>query len=117
MESLLEILLSALETVLKPSAIILRNDHSTRLMEGLTQYVKPVYGQAPEKCLLEENEVSFKINPLTGQKTGWFYDHPRKSSTITTLRFRQKSFRCLQLCGWMGSASSGFRRRRSLGHR
>lgn len=65
----------ALEKVVKPQAILLRNDSPIRAMEGLENYVEPVFGQVPEVVELEENGVRFRAPLLTGQKTGWFYDH------------------------------------------
>lgn len=74
-ERLRDIVIGALEKVISPSAILLRNDHSTRALEGLPEYVEPVYGQLLPYYPIEENDVSFFISPSTGQKTGWFYDH------------------------------------------
>ena len=75
MENLREQVVMALRRVLNPDAILFRNDHGMRLVEGLPQYVAPAWGEPPQECLVEENGVSFRIDPWTGQKTGWFYDH------------------------------------------
>jgi 23S rRNA (cytosine1962-C5)-methyltransferase len=75
MEALQEIAMTALREVLSPAAILLRNDHSMRLLEGLPQYVRAAFGNPPEQCLVIENSVSYWIAPWTGQKTGWFFDH------------------------------------------
>lgn len=75
MEGLREQIIAALQAVVNPGAILLRNDHSMRLVEGLTQYVTAAAGDPPSRCLVEENEASFWIDPWQGQKTGWFYDH------------------------------------------
>jgi len=60
--------------VLKPRAILLRNDSSVRAMEELEETVEVAHGEVPETVLIEENGVKFEV-PLAGQKTGWFYDH------------------------------------------
>lgn len=75
MESLKDLILAALNTVVSPAAILLRNDHSMRLVEGLPQYVSAALGEPPQQCLVKENNTSFWMSPWTGQKTGWFYDH------------------------------------------
>jgi 23S rRNA (cytosine1962-C5)-methyltransferase len=66
--------IDALRRVVGPESILLRNDSSTRVLEGLPQEVVIGYGRPPEEVELEENGVRF-IAPLhSGQKTGWFYD-------------------------------------------
>ncbi len=75
MELLRETIIAALQRVLHPEAILLRNDHSMRLVEGLPQYVSAALGEPAERCLVEENDAAFWIAPWSGQKTGWFYDH------------------------------------------
>ncbi len=75
MEQCKDEVVAALEQVIKPSCIVLRNDTSSRAMEGLNSYVETVLGTAPETVALEENGVRFVAPLLAGQKTGWFYDH------------------------------------------
>ncbi|MYM63493.1 class I SAM-dependent rRNA methyltransferase [Pseudomaricurvus sp. HS19] len=74
MELLKESVVAALQQCLKPTAILLRNDHSARAAEGLPEYVEAI-GDVPEAAELEENGVRFLAPIATGQKTGWFYDH------------------------------------------
>lgn len=74
MEALQEQVLEAL-CVIKPSAILWRNDHSMRVLEGLPQYIKAALGTPPQQMQIEENGVAFVISPWSGQKTGWFFDH------------------------------------------
>ncbi len=75
MEALKTPLLAALQSVINPSSILWRNDHSMRRTEGLLEYVEAAFGEPPEKIEIEENGVRFLISPWSGQKTGWFYDH------------------------------------------
>ncbi|MDB4409621.1 class I SAM-dependent methyltransferase, partial [Gammaproteobacteria bacterium] len=56
-----------------PSGILLRNDSSVRLLEGLTQETQ-VIGEVPETVQLTEGGVQFEVPLGEGQKTGWFYD-------------------------------------------
>ncbi|MHB8471777.1 MAG: class I SAM-dependent rRNA methyltransferase [Gammaproteobacteria bacterium] len=74
MERMKEDVLAALDKVIKPSAILLRNDSAARAMEGLESYVTVAAGLVPDVVALEENGVRFQAPLLTGQKTGWFYD-------------------------------------------
>lgn len=75
MERMKADVVAALEKVVKPRAILLRNDSPIRAMEGLENYVEPALGEVPEAVELVENGVRFRAPLLTGQKTGWFYDH------------------------------------------
>lgn len=75
MERCKDDIIAALQQVLKPAAIVLRNDSASRAVEGLESYVETALGAIPETVELEENGVRFTAPLLTGQKTGWFYDH------------------------------------------
>lgn len=75
MEQLKAIVIAALQNVIKPAAILLRNDSSVRSLEGLEEYVATAYGDPPDLVELEENNNKFLAPIKTGQKTGWFYDH------------------------------------------
>ncbi len=74
-EALRENILHALIAVLKPKTIILRNDSSSREAEELPKVVETVHGTAPEFLRVLENNTEFLVPALSGQKTGWFYDH------------------------------------------
>lgn len=74
MESLKNDIVEALQQCLKPSAVLLRNDHSARSLENLPSYVEAI-GDVPEAVELVENGVKFVAPIAEGQKTGWFYDH------------------------------------------
>lgn len=75
MEAKRAALIEALVAVLKPRGILLRNDSGAREQEGLSREIAMAYGEFPERIEIEENGARFEIAPLTGQKTGWFYDH------------------------------------------
>lgn len=69
-----ETLLAALDSLLQPKTILLRNDSAARALEGLPQEVTIAKGALPEQIALEENGLQFFAHPGAGQKTGWFYD-------------------------------------------
>lgn len=75
MEALREQVLGVLGAVLRPQAIVLRNDIGSRALEGLPSYVETPVGWVEEPIACEENGVDFEIYPLSGQKTGWYFDH------------------------------------------
>jgi 23S rRNA (cytosine1962-C5)-methyltransferase len=73
MENLKAIVIEALQRLLKPRGILLRNDTSARELEGLSLY-EEIIGEVPETVDLLESGVPFKAPVRGGQKTGWFYD-------------------------------------------
>ena len=66
--------LQAIERVLRPERIILKNDSSIRGFEGLEPEIKVVKGSEDAPCHVEEDGRRFLVDPIGGQKTGWFYD-------------------------------------------
>ena len=75
MEAVKDDIVEALVKVLNPTGVLLKNDGSGRRLESLPEYVEVAYGEVPDNVELEENGVKFKAPVMTGQKTGWFYDH------------------------------------------
>ncbi len=74
MERLKPEIVAALEEVVRPSAILLRNDSTSRELEGLPLYVENALGTAPEEVEVIENGARFRAPLAAGQKTGWYYD-------------------------------------------
>lgn len=74
MDLVREVLLGALLEVIKPTAVLWRNDSGARLQEGLETYVEPAFGEVPESVEVEEGGLRYRVSLLEGQKTGWFYD-------------------------------------------
>lgn len=75
MEIQQQALIEALEKVLKPTAIVLKNEVKIRELEGLELYTRVAVGELDEVTLVEENNTRFQVDILAGQKTGWYYDH------------------------------------------
>jgi 23S rRNA (cytosine1962-C5)-methyltransferase len=75
MEAVRGEVIDALVKVLKPAAVVLRNDTSSRGLEGLPSEVETVYGVVPEVVEIIENGARFRVPLMEGQKTGWFFDH------------------------------------------
>lgn len=74
MEAMKEDTLTALEKVLKPKVIVLRNDTPVRKLEGLPLYTEVPLGALPEQVQLEENDLHYQASLAEGQKTGWYFD-------------------------------------------
>src|SRR5690606_21412350 len=74
MELLTDEVVAALEAVLAPRAIVLRNTGAGRRAEGLEETVQVVKGGLDGPVPLIENEATFFADLAGGQKTGWFFD-------------------------------------------
>lgn len=75
MEQVLESIIELVVRLIQPAGVVLKNDGKMRRVEGLDSTVKVVYGAVPDWIALEENNTRFMAPLMTGQKTGWFYDH------------------------------------------
>lgn len=86
MEALYPHIESTLISLLKPKAIVLKNDTSGREQEGLEKYAKVSYGTLPENFVrIIENGVNFDVDVIAGQKTGWFFDQRDNRAWVATL--------------------------------
>ncbi|MCF4164963.1 class I SAM-dependent rRNA methyltransferase [Zavarzinia compransoris] len=73
-ERLTPLFLDALEAVIAPAAVVLRNDSAYRELEGLPRAIVLARGALPDRVEAVEHGVRHGIEPLDGQKTGWFFD-------------------------------------------
>jgi 23S rRNA (cytosine1962-C5)-methyltransferase len=85
MDRLLPDLIEALDLVLAPAVVVLRNDSPTRALEGLGPETRLIKGRLDGPVRLEENGAVFFADPLAGQKTGWFYDQRDNRAFVARL--------------------------------
>jgi 23S rRNA (cytosine1962-C5)-methyltransferase len=85
MELLQPLWLSAVESLLQPNVIVLRNDVAARKLEGLTQEVSVIKGNVSELVEVQENGCVYLADLLKGQKTGWFFDQRDNRKMIAGL--------------------------------
>jgi len=74
MQALAPMLLPALDRLLAPRAIVLRNDAPARGLEGLPPEVVVAKGVVDGPVEVREGGLVFFADVLAGQKTGWFFD-------------------------------------------
>ncbi len=84
MEALIEPMLAALDQVVGPKTVILRNDTPSRALEGLESYVRDAKGDAM-RITVEENGARYFAEPMSGQKTGWYYDQRANRAFMANL--------------------------------
>ena len=92
-------LLDALERVVAPRTIVLRNDNPARELEGLPSEVEVVTGQLDGPVELVENGARFRADPSTGQKTGWFYDQRANRAFVAGLSNGARVLDCYAFSG------------------
>jgi len=97
MERLSSLALEAIDEVLKPSAIVLRNDSNSRTLEGLPLEKKIIKGSIetlggdnPRRGdnplpLIKDGDAVFEVDPMAGQKTGFFLDQALNRSAFAEL--------------------------------
>jgi 23S rRNA (cytosine1962-C5)-methyltransferase len=73
MDRLQPLVIEALQGLLEPRGILLRNEGGARALEALPESVEAV-GEVPESAELLESGVRFAAPIRSGQKTGWFFD-------------------------------------------
>jgi 23S rRNA (cytosine1962-C5)-methyltransferase len=78
-------ILEALDRLLAPEIVILRNDSPVRELEGLEQEVRIAKGALETPIELIENDLTFVIDPREGQKTGWYYDQRDNRAFVARL--------------------------------
>jgi len=74
MERLKDEIANAVLKVLKPAALVWKNDAGVRALEQLPDYADLAHGELHAPVLAREGGLEFEIDPIGGQKTGWFYD-------------------------------------------
>ena len=74
MERLRDLVLQVFDDCLKPDCIVLRNDSHVRTLEGLPLYTELVKGTINPFPVIREGSLGFEIDPIAGQKTGFFLD-------------------------------------------
>jgi 23S rRNA (cytosine1962-C5)-methyltransferase len=100
MEAHKDDIITALNKVLRPETIIFRNDSPIRELEGLEKYNAIAQGEPPEFLEITENGCRFQAPALTGQKTGWFYDHRLNRARATQY---VKDQRILDVFSYLGA--------------
>jgi 23S rRNA (cytosine1962-C5)-methyltransferase len=84
MDQLTPEIVAALTASLRPRAVVARNDAPVRAYEGLPEQVALLHG-TEATAAVEEGGVTFAIDPLSGQKTGWFFDQRPNRDRVAAL--------------------------------
>jgi 23S rRNA (cytosine1962-C5)-methyltransferase len=99
MERLREEITDAIVKVLKPTALVWKNDASIRALEHLPEYADVGFGTLVPPLLVREGGLEFECDPIGGQKTGWFYDQQANRDRMAPF---VKGARVLDVCSYLG---------------
>ena len=86
-EALLPLVLAALDKVVKPVGVVIRDDTPGRTLEGLPAEGHRLHGgPAPEGPVpVIEGGVRYRADLLAGQKTGWFHDQREARALVARM--------------------------------
>lgn len=100
MERLKDEITAAIVKVLKPRQLWWKNDAGSRAMEQLPEYSDLGHGEYGGEVIAREGGLEFVIDPVGGQKTGWFYDQRENRDQLA--RF-VKGKRVLDMFSYLGA--------------
>ncbi|CAH2600222.1 LSU m5C1962 methyltransferase RlmI [Rhodovastum atsumiense] len=84
MDRLTPAIVATLTGSLPLRAVVARNDAPVRAHEGLPAEVTLLHG-SDATAMVEEGGVRFPVDPLSGQKTGWFFDQRPNRDRVAAL--------------------------------
>lgn len=67
-------IINSIKKVMKAKGIYERSDVENRTLEGVEQKTGIVFGEIPERVIMEDNGLKYSIDIIDGQKTGFFLD-------------------------------------------
>lgn len=73
-DSFRQLIINAIKKIFKPKGIYERSDVENRTIEGVEQKTGIIYGEIPERIVMEDNGLKYYIDIVDGQKTGFFLD-------------------------------------------
>ena len=82
MERFKQDVVDALVEELHPAGIWERNDVPVRRLEGMEMMTGLLYGEVPDRVMMEENGIRFLVDVKEGQKTGFFLDQKENRAAI-----------------------------------
>jgi len=85
MDVLTPVLLTAVEGLLSPTAIVFRNDVRARALEGLPDEGRGADAGESRMAQVEEGDLTFVADLASGQKTGWYYDQRDNRAFVASL--------------------------------
>lgn len=98
MEKLKSFVVEILTRELKPSGILEKSLSPSRKEEGLKPHQEILMGKVEERIQILENGLKFYVDPINGQKTGFFLDQREMRAFVGSLK-RKKVLNCFSYTG------------------
>lgn len=85
-------IINVIKKVMKPKGIYERSDVENRTHEGVEQKTGIIFGEIPERIVMEDNGLKYNIDIVEGQKTGFFLDQRESRKFIRKYLDNSKKF-------------------------
>ena len=108
MERIKDSITEAIAKVLKPRQLWWKNDASVRTLENLPSYADLGYGEYGAPAIVREGGLEFEIDPVGGQKTGWFYDQRENRDRLARLVAGKRVLDVFSYLGAWGMRAAAF---------
>ncbi len=106
-EAILPWVVAAIESVWKPRTIVHRRDLAQREYEGLSSRSEVVGDELPaEGVAIRENGITYRVDALGGQKTGFFLDQRENRARIRSLSAGRSVLNVFSYTGGFGVAAA-----------
>jgi 23S rRNA (cytosine1962-C5)-methyltransferase len=98
-DRLFETVIEALREVYQPQRIVVRNDVAVRELEGLEQEKRVLFGDPAGAVTFGESGITYRVDLLEGQKTGFFFDQRENRLALGGLVQGRKVLDCFCYAG------------------
>lgn len=99
MERWRETLIGLLGEIVGPAGIYERSEGRSRRLEGLAERSGPAAGETPAAVEIRENGLRFVVDPVAGQKTGFFLDQRPNREIVGALSQGAALLNCFSYTG------------------
>lgn len=99
MEKLKEFVLKILDREFNPKAVFEKSLLPSRKEEGLLPVQQVLKGDMPSKITILENGLKFQVDPVEGQKTGFFLDQRDMRQYVREIAKDKKVLNCFSYTG------------------
>jgi 23S rRNA (cytosine1962-C5)-methyltransferase len=107
-DRLLQPVITALIEEYSPTAIVLRNDVGSRELEGLSQEKRVIVGSLEGPVTIEESGITYVVDVLEGQKTGFFFDQRENRLALKNYVRGRRTLDCFCYVGAWSLAAAKF---------
>ena len=105
MERWKETIVDLLRETVRPAGILERSDKEFRETEGLPPVTGVLTGRVPERIRIDEDGLSFWVDPHHGQKTGFYLD--QRDTRRTLKHLVDAGARVADVCAYTGGIGIG----------